>query len=517
MARRYIAMPCLALLAVLSPCRGQEEVPAPRPLMPDVPASQMVTSFPTAGGRPYPINLPTAMKLGNARGLDIQLASQQLQASVAQLQGARVLWLPNVLFGADYNRHSGAIQEANGPVIDSNLSAFMFGGAPYAFFDLADAIFQPLAARQTVRARQALVQAAANDTLMALSQAYFNLQEARGELAGNRDSLRVAEDLLRRLEKLAPGLAPALEVNRARALEARLRQLGIQSENNWRVASAELLRVLYLDPTLVVEPVEPPHLRVALLPLDKPVDDLIRVALTNRPELAAYQALVQASLRFLQLEKMRPLMPTLSLQGWSTPLTGSLAFDYYNANGNVGNFNFRQDYDIQALWILKNFGLGNLALIRQRSADNRVAQTNFLRVRNTVAAEVVQAYSLAQTAEGRIRETETELREAQTLVRENMAALGQTERLGVGGPIQLVTLPLAVVAAVQMLQQAYVDFYLSINDYNRAQFQLYRGLGNPAQFLLEQTDPRGCTPTSGAASNQACPQTLPPTPAQSVR
>jgi hypothetical protein len=34
-----------------------------------------------------------------------------------------------------------------------------------------------------------------------------------------------------------------------------------------------------------------------------------------------------------------------------------------------------------------------------------------------------------------------------------------------------------------MLQQAYADYYLSINDYNRAQFQLYRALGNPAQAL----------------------------------
>ena len=61
-----------------------------------------------------------------------------------------------------------------------------------------------------------------------------------------------------------------------------------------------------------------------------------------------------------------------------------------------------------------------------------------------------------------------------------LSALGQTQRLAEGGPFDLVVRPLEVVAAVQMLQQAYTDFYLSINDYNRAQFQLYRALGNPA-------------------------------------
>jgi outer membrane protein TolC len=355
------------------------------------------------------------------------------------------------------------------------------------------------------------VQAAANDTLQAVTQAYFNLQQARGELAGYRDALRFTQDLLRRLDRLAPGLTPALEISRARALGARLRQAALQSENSWRVASAELLRVLNLDPTLIVEPVEPPHLRVSLLPLDQPVDDLIPIALTHRPELAAEQALVQATLQQLRLEKMRPLLPSLLLRGWSTPVTGTLAFGYFGGGQNsfLGNFSVRQDWDIQALWTLQNFGLGNRALIRQRAAENRVASTELLRVQNRVAEEVIQAYAQAQTAQARIGEAEAGLKDAQALVREDLAALGQTQRIAEGGPIVLVTRPLEVVAAVQMLQQAYADFYLSINDYNRAQFQLYRALGNPAQAITlpeEEGNPGTalpCAPPLPAAATPA--------------
>jgi outer membrane protein TolC len=504
-----LVLTVLGLLAGARPneASGQEEAPAPRKLMttnpPDVPAPASAASFPTAGGKPYPINLPTAMKLGNARNLDIELASRQLQLAAAQLQGAKALWLPNLIFGTDYFRHDGQIQDIAGNVFGTSKQGFMIGGAPFLVFSLADAIFQPLAVRQTVRARQAQVQAAANDTLLALTQAYFNLQQARGELAGFREALQYADDLLRRLDKLAPGLTPTLEVNRARTLAARLRQTALQSENNWRAASAELLRVLYLDPTLVVEPVEPPHLRIPLLPLDKPVDDLIPVALTNRPELAAQQALVQATLRLLRLEKMRPLMPSLLVRGFSTPVTGTLAFGYFGGglNSDMSNFSMRQDWDIQALWTLQNLGFGNRALIRQREADKRIALTELLRVQDRVAAEVVQAYSLAQTAEGRIRETEAELMDAQTLVRENLAALRQTQRLGAGGPIQLVTRPLEVVAALQMLQQAYADYYLSIADYNRAQFQLYRALGQPEQFVAAL----GGSSANGGPGNECAP------------
>jgi hypothetical protein len=45
-----------------------------------------------------------------------------------------------------------------------------------------------------------------------------------------------------------------------------------------------------------------------------------------------------------------------------------------------------------------------------------------------------------------------------------------------------------------MLQQAYLDFYTSINDYNRAQFQLYRALGNPAQALAMQEEGANAAP-----------------------
>jgi outer membrane protein TolC len=513
---RYDRILFLALMASFLASQpgasGQEETlspPRPEPLALPPPAAP--PQLARMGGKPYPINLLAAMKLGNARNLDIQLASRQLQAAAAQLQGAKVLWLPNLIFGTDYYRHDGRIQDIQGNVFDTSKSGFQIGGAPYLVFNFADAIFQPLAARQTVRARQAQVQASANDTLMALTQAYFNLQQARGELAGYRDTLQYANDLLRRLDKLAPGLVPTLEVNRARALAARLRQVGIQSENNWRTASAELLRVLYLDPTLVVEPVEPPHLRIALLPLNKPVDDLIPIALTNRPELAAQQALVQASLRLLRLEKMRPLMPSVLLRGFSTPVVGTLGASFFGGglNSSLNNFGIRQDWDLQVIWQLQNLGFGNRALIRQRAADNRAALVELFRVQDRVAAEVVQAYSLAQTAEQRIGEAEAELRDAQTLVREDLPALGQTQRLGEGGQIQLIARPLEVVAAVQMLQQAYADFYSAINDYNRAQFQLYRALGNPAQALAMQ---------DGSSNGPACGDAAPPPfPTQDVK
>lgn len=56
--------------------RGQDEssLPPPRSESPQLPQLAETPGLSRMGGRPYPINLPTAMRLGNARGLDIELA-----------------------------------------------------------------------------------------------------------------------------------------------------------------------------------------------------------------------------------------------------------------------------------------------------------------------------------------------------------------------------------------------------------------------------------------------------------
>jgi hypothetical protein len=169
-------------------------------------------------------------------------------------------------------------------------------------------------------------------------------------------------------------------------------------------------------------------------------------------------------------------------------VVGTLGVAFFGGgqNSDLSNFGIRQDWDMQMVWTLQNFGLGNRALVKQRTAENQAALMELFRVQDRVAAEVVQAYAQAQTAKGRIGEAETELREAQELVRQNLQALGQTQQGAGGGPVALVARPQEVVAAIQMLQQAYVDYYTSIADYNRAQFQLYRALGQPAQFAASQ-------------------------------
>src|SRR5262249_40070322 len=146
------------------------------------------------------------------------------------------------------------------------------------------------------------------------------------------------------------------------------------ARERWRVASAELTRILRLDSSAVVEPVEPPHLQVTLVPL-QPLDDLIPIALTSPPELAAEQALVPATIQRLRQDRIRPLVPRILLRGAATNPGGTLAGGVFGGGRNdfLGDFSARSDFDIQVLWELQNLGFGNRARVSERRAENQQA------------------------------------------------------------------------------------------------------------------------------------------------
>jgi outer membrane protein TolC len=464
---------------------GQEQGSAPaRTTLGYNPPSLKVV-VPAAADRPFPINLPTALQLANVRPIDVNVASERIRVATAQLQKARVLWLPTIMMGTDYFRHDGQIQAVAGDIFGTSKSSFMLGAGPYMVFAVSDAIFEPLAARQVLRAREAAFQAARNDTFLAVADAYFNVQQTRGELAGALDVVQQTEELLRRTEKLSPGLVLPVELSRVRAELSRRRQTLTKLKARWQVTGAELNRLLRLSPNMLLEPLEPPHLRVTLVSADRPVDDLLTVALQNRPELARQQALVQASMEKVRQEKYRPFVPSIWLRGASTNPAGTLAGGYFGGglNGSISNFSARQDWDLQFLWQLENLGFGNQARIRRQQAERQIATLELYRTQDRVAAEVVQAQAEAQAAARRLEDAEREVKEAIDSLRKNFEGLSQARK--VGNMVVLLVRPQEAVAAVQALAQAYTDYFAVVSDFNRAQFRLYRALGQPADLVLQ--------------------------------
>ena len=450
-------------------------------------------------GISLPITLSTALSLTGANALDIQIADERVRTASAQLDRANVLWLPNLNFGVDYFRHDGQIQDIVGTVFTTSRSSLLIGAGPQAVVSTSDAVFAPLAARQVARATQFDAQASRNDTTLAVAVAYFNVQQARGEVAGAAESLRRADDLVARTETLAPDLTPELEVNRAKTEAVRRRQSVDTAYERWQVASAELTRLLRLQPGTLVEPAEEPSLVVSVIDPATPLEELVAIGLTNRPELASYQAVVQAALVRVRQEKRRMLYPTLAVRGVgsNTPGLAGGAFGG-GVNDFLGNFGSRFSVDLQAVWEVQNLGFGNRALVREREAERRRALLELLRTQDVVTAEVVQAHAQAVRAAKRVKAAGEGVANAVATAEKNLQGLGQTKRAG--EQLILVFRPLEAVAAVVALDQAYRDYYQAVGDHNRAQFRLYRALGHPAQALSQVGRPIETRPASAPTS-----------------
>src|SRR5262249_39364905 len=147
-----------------------------------------------------------------------------------------------------------------GELVNNSRNSFLAGAGASIFFATTDAIFAPLAARQVLAARQWDVQTAKNDALLDTAQAYFDVQQARGRLAGAEDSVRRGPTFAERVERRGKARPPPIEADRARASLAELEQVAASAREEWRVASANLTRVLRLHPAAVVVPLEPPQL-----------------------------------------------------------------------------------------------------------------------------------------------------------------------------------------------------------------------------------------------------------------
>ena len=354
---------------------------------------------------------------------------------------------------------------------------------------MVDAIFDPLAARQVLNSRHWDVQAAKNDALLRTADAYFQVHRHRGTYAGALYAAGRGRDLVARVEALSKDLVPRVEVDRARNMLAELEQRAASARQGWREQSASLTQVLRLDPRAVVEPLEHDHTQVTLLDPGRGLDDLMAVALTNRPELASRQAMVKASVEMIRREKARPFTPNILLNGFQTPNEMIQAGIFgLGPNSSLNQWVGRDDFSIQPMWQLDAFGIGNLARIKGQRAGQSMAIIDFYKAQDAVAADVTRAQARLQSAAVRVFQADRALRTGIITFNGSYEGLQQTSRFG--NVLVLVNRPQEAVFALQLLYTAFEEYFSTVADYNFSQFELFHALGYPARELACLRPPR---------------------------
>jgi hypothetical protein len=453
----------------------------------------------------FPINLAAALRLSDARPLIVAAAQAGVWIAEADLTRAKVLWVPSALLGVDYIRHDGGGPDFNkGIMTFPSVNFFYAGPSLWQYVNLTDAIFEPLVARQVLNARHWDVQSAKNDALLQTADAYFQVHQYRGMYAGALYTVERGHDLVDRINQLSSELVPRVEVDRARNMLADLEQRAVMARQQWRVRSADLTQLLRLDPRAVLVPLEHDHAQVTLIDPARTHDDLMPIALTNRPEVASRRALIQAAESRIRREKSRPLLPVVMLNGFQS--AGMLIQGGVFAlgpNSSLNQWVGRDDVSIQLMWQLENFGIGNLGRIKaQRGLQSR-AIVDLRDAQDMVAADVNRALARVQSAAARVVQADRALRTGIITFNGHLEGLEQTRRLG--NVLVLTFRPQEAVYSLELLNVAFDEYFTTVAEYNRAQFDLFHALGYPARELTQLRPPGAALPVDTAR-----PAYLPP-------
>lgn len=438
------------------------------------------TALPLAKAPPpkrYPIDLPAALRLAGGNNLQIAIAIEKVKAAHARLQGAQSLWMPSVNLGVVYNKHDGQLQDTRGSVVEVQRSSLFVGGGltmdqiplagaangPARLFvglPLADVIFAPLAERQRVEAAHASQQATFHNTLLEVALAYLNLLYAEGKVTISEEAIEHARELLRLVEKrVEAGQDLPADKYRAEVELANQRQQLHQAESMVGMASAELVRLLRLDPAVVLFPLEKMPVPVDLVNPGLPLQKLIAQGVATRPEVAAAEATAGAYHERMQQEKWRPWIPTLQVGLGSGGFGGGRGSFF-------GNFQDRVDFDALAVWEIRNLGFGNKALQRERSSQYRQAALEVLQTQDRIAAEVSGAYHRVKFGKQQIQSAKEQVIAAAEAIPLNFKGI-------FGGDLRAIEAQ----QAVRTLAMSRMQYLAAILDHNRAQFELLRSIG----------------------------------------
>jgi outer membrane protein TolC len=456
------------------PRAGVERLPPFEPLPPPAPAGAS-GAFHEEQGRRRPIDLPTALRLADARNPFVAYTREQVRQAYARLERADALWLPSIRAGANFNRHEGAIQDVAGAQFPTSRGAFYGGlgaggfgaGSPlvpgvWANFHVADMIFQPLAAEQAIGARRGAVGAALNDTLLRVANGYLELLRAEQELAIALETRQHAQklyDVCAAYARTGQGLVS--DADRA-ATELSLRNNNVvRAQEAIAVASARLAQLLRLDPAAQFEPIEPTVTPLHLIAIEQDVGDLIAAGLSSRPELVESRYLVREAVTRYKRERFAPLIPSVLLGVSMGAMSAGEATNFAGGQG-------RLDLDAITYWELRNLGYGDEAARRDTASTVQQNRWRQVELMDLVAREVTEAHVQARARAEQISIAENGVRVASHSYEMNAQRIDQAQGL-----------PIEALQSLQAMDQARREYLRTVIDFNLAQFALVRALGWP--------------------------------------
>jgi OMF family outer membrane factor len=458
----FFAASALFLCVIGFGCAGPLAGPPPHPSV--VPATQPSVSLQLNGSAVGPmyrellaIDLPTVVRIANARNLDIERARQQVQANRGRYESNVEAIFPVIAPSIAYSHFQGVGQNANGtlttPVHFDNLLPAV---SIQWILNPGTVVYDIIASKRRLEASAQQEQSVTLDTTRTAAVQYYDLTLAQAQLQVAQQAVNEAQELLRITQlqvKAGTGL-PADEV-RAQAQLAGFQQDVVVALNNFYQASVALTLTLHLDPVVTLVPSARQINQVTLVREDLPVADLLTTAAKYRPDLAAVRSLLLAT---------KADTGGTTWGGIGPQLQSSYTADALKtiAPGQHG-WKEQQKAGVGAGFALSASTFGN---IKTAQANERSASVDVLRQLDIVRAAVVSAQQNSATNAKLIPVARQQLDSAQEALRLTEANLQAGTALVID-----------VLQAENAADDARLRYVTAVIHYNQSQVNLLAALG----------------------------------------
>jgi outer membrane protein TolC len=410
-----------------------------------------------AAEAPAVIDLPTALRLADAKNLEIELAREKLVEARAAHDSVRQKYFPWIAPAVTFRRHEKNIQSVEGRIFAADKNSLSAGLALTAQLDLGETYFQNLVARRLVRSGEAALEVRRRETAYRAAVGYFDLARAHAAVGAATEAAAVAT---RQAAQLAAGAEAGLafqgDVARSVALRERSDLALTRLRAERRVAAARLAEILRLDPAVELTPAEADLAPLALVAPDAELGPLIARALSTRPELDEAAARLEAARAARRGATQGALIPTLGAQAILGGLGGGTGT---TAPGH--DFDTSRDYAIGLSWRVGPGGLFDRARERETASRERQVALALERTRDSIRREVVEQHT-------RLRSLSEQL----GFSRRALAAADQSARLSRQRRETGVSAVFEDLQTEEELARARRDYLATVADYNQAQYAL---------------------------------------------
>jgi hypothetical protein len=161
-------------------------------------------------------------------------------------------------------------------------------------------------------------------------------------------------------------------------------------------------------------------------------------------------------------------------------------------NSSLNQWTGRDDVSLQVMWELEGLGIGNLARIKEQRGEQSRSIIDLFKTQDMVAADVTRAQARLQSAAARVGQADRALRSSVIAFNGNYEGLQQTTRFG--DVLVLVFRPQEVVFALQLMKTSFDEYFTTVAEYNRAQFEVFHALGYPAREVASLRPPGEIVP-----------------------